>query len=120
MAELGNLGALLQQAEDGLGEEKAVEITVDMLDFDYVSKCTDRKKLKGILERLQSGTDGLYPEVSYTLIHVAILPLFASEYLTLSRSHLTSSRHMIYSLSREPRQNFWSCFLKKRSRRSFA
>lgn len=64
MAELGNLGALLQQADDGLGEEKAVEITVDMLDYDYVKKCTEKKKLRGILERLQSGADGHYPEVS--------------------------------------------------------
>lgn len=63
MAELGSLGALLQQAEDGMGEEKQVEITVDMLDFDYVDKCADRKKLKGILGRLQAGADGFYPEV---------------------------------------------------------
>lgn len=69
MAELGNLGALLQQADDGLGEEKAVEITVDMLDYDYVKKCTEKKKLRGILERLQSGADGHYPEVSLISSH---------------------------------------------------
>jgi hypothetical protein len=61
MAELGTLSSLLQEGE---GEEKAVEITVDMLDFDYVKTCEDTKKLKGILEKLQSHTEGFYPEVS--------------------------------------------------------
>jgi len=63
MAELGALGSLLQESEGT--EEKAVEITIDMLDFSYVDDCNDVKILRGILDTLQSGQEGCYPDVSH-------------------------------------------------------
>ncbi len=87
MAELGSLGALLQQAEDGLGEEKQVDITVDMLDYDYVEKCSDRNRLKGILERLQGGGDGHYPDVSSSLFQFFVLTLALYHHYSLTIAH---------------------------------
>ena len=62
MAELGNLGSLLAEATGE--EETKTEITIDMLDFGYVADRSDVKILKGILDKLQSGQEGIYPEVS--------------------------------------------------------
>ena len=55
------MGSLL--AEATAQEETKTEITVDMLDFGYVEGCSDVKVLKGILDKLQSGQEGIYPEV---------------------------------------------------------
>lgn len=43
------------------GEEDGV--SVEMLDYDYIEKCTDPKLLRGIVKVLKSGREGLYPEV---------------------------------------------------------
>ncbi len=72
MAELGNLGSLL--AESTGEEETKTEITVDMLDFGYVEDCGDVKVLRGILDKLQSGQEGIYPEVrGYTLLDMRVI-----------------------------------------------
>lgn len=42
---------------------EATQVEVDMLDFHYVEECSDWKKLFAILELLQSGKEGHYPEV---------------------------------------------------------
>jgi hypothetical protein len=63
MAELGNF---LTSSEDNYGH-----IDVEMLDYDFVKNCTDTKKLRGILQLLQSGKEGYYPEVCY--IHNIVL-----------------------------------------------
>ena len=57
MAELG--GTLFGLNVDD--DERLPEISVDMLDYDYVESCQDKKKLKGILELLKSGKEGSYP-----------------------------------------------------------
>lgn len=59
MAELGDLAAVLNIPES----EKTVEITSDMLDYGYVEECDDPNKLRGILDTLRSGRDGVYPDV---------------------------------------------------------
>jgi hypothetical protein len=59
MAELGDLAAALGIPDS----EKPVDITSDMLDYGYVEECDDPKKLKGILDTLRSGRDGVYPDV---------------------------------------------------------
>ena len=56
MAELGNVF--------GTEEVKTGEITVEMLDYDYVKNCNDVKKLRGIINVLESGKEGVYPQVS--------------------------------------------------------
>jgi hypothetical protein len=45
-------------------ENTNVPIEIDMLDYDYVKNCNDTKKLKGILNLLKSGKEGIYPDVS--------------------------------------------------------
>ena len=45
-----------------------MEITVDMLDYDTLRSVPKRSSW-GILERLQSGADGHYPEVSLISSH---------------------------------------------------
>lgn len=44
-------------------DERRPDINVDMLDFEYISKCSDPKKVRGILEVLQSGAEGHYPDL---------------------------------------------------------
>ena len=59
MAELGDTF--------GTNNDESVDsknVTVEMLDYDYVNDCTDVKKLKSILSVLQSGKEGHYPHVS--------------------------------------------------------
>jgi hypothetical protein len=62
MAELGDF--LSQEAKD-------VNVTIDMLDYAFVSECKDTKKLRAILDVLNSGKEGYYPDVSFllSLIH---------------------------------------------------
>ena len=56
MAELGS-GFLLPS------DERKVDVSVEMLDYEYIGKCTDTKKLRGILEVLESGAEGHYPDL---------------------------------------------------------
>ena len=56
MAELGDM---LTYASNGEDEG----VTVEMLDYSYIETCSDVKKLRGIVARLKSGKEGLYPEV---------------------------------------------------------
>ena len=53
MAELGNFFA----------SETPQDINVDMLDYGFVSNCSDSKKLQGILDLLRSGKEGNYPDL---------------------------------------------------------
>jgi hypothetical protein len=39
-------------------------IESECLDFDYISKCKDIKKLQLIFDTLKSGREGFYPEVT--------------------------------------------------------
>ena len=56
MAELGDF---LSQDDDS-----TKDVTVDMLDYQFVNDCNDVQKLKGILNVLRSGKEGYYPDVS--------------------------------------------------------
>ena len=55
MAELGD-PILFQPGTD-------VEVSVEMLDFDYIKQCKDSNLLKNIVRVLKSGIHGSYPEV---------------------------------------------------------
>jgi hypothetical protein len=55
MAELGDM---LSSGGDEDG------IHVEMLDYGYIETCTDTKILRGIVNVLNSGREGLYPDVS--------------------------------------------------------
>lgn len=57
MAELGDM---LTYASNG--DEEGIH--VEMLDYGYIETCTDPKTLRGIVQVLKSGKEGLYPEVS--------------------------------------------------------
>jgi len=56
MAELGNILT-------GDAEPQASKITTEMLDYEYVRACKSVEELKGIVQVLQSGRDGHYPEL---------------------------------------------------------
>jgi len=56
MAELGNF----LNDNDSKNES---EINVEMLDYDYIGKCTDVNQLKAIHRILESGKEGFYPHV---------------------------------------------------------
>ena len=57
MAELdGNLFGI-ESSENS----KFDEVTVEMLDYEYVELCNDKSKLKSILSVLKSGKEGFYP-----------------------------------------------------------
>lgn len=58
MAELGDL----LSAGDGAGK-RVPDVNIEMLDYDFVTKCEDPSLLRAILRRLQSGKDGLYPDL---------------------------------------------------------
>lgn len=40
------------------------EVTVDMMDYDFLDKCTDTDLLRGIIQRLRSGEEGHYPHLT--------------------------------------------------------
>ncbi|OQR82971.1 hypothetical protein ACHHYP_15288 [Achlya hypogyna] len=46
-----------------LHNRKKRDVDVEMLDYDYVEKCTDVELLKNILAVLQSGKEGKYPQL---------------------------------------------------------
>jgi len=58
MAELLSGGALLGD-EDG----RKLDVQVEHLEYEYIEKCTDSRKVKAILEVLQSGQEGHYPDL---------------------------------------------------------
>eukprot|EP01035_Chromulina_nebulosa_P020929 gene20929-27128_t len=65
MAELGDL-----MTSAFIGDQDAIDIKnidVDMLDYNYIEKCSDIKKLKGILIVLESGKEGYYPHLIKTV-----------------------------------------------------
>ena len=60
--------------------DSSVKIDVEMLDYGYIDKCNDAKILRGIVDTLKSGKEGVWPEViaangtarfaSMTMFHV--------------------------------------------------
>ena len=46
-----------------LHNRKPKEIHIEMLDYDFVNKCSDVDELKGILHLLRSGKEGRYPDL---------------------------------------------------------
>lgn len=44
-------------------DERKINVSVEMLDYDYIGNCTDVKKLRAILETLESGAEGHYPDL---------------------------------------------------------
>lgn len=58
MAELG---------EFLISNDSKVPVEVEMLDYDYIDKCSDSAKLQAIVEVLKSGREGFYPDVRTSL-----------------------------------------------------
>ncbi|CAM9269673.1 unnamed protein product [Scytosiphon promiscuus] len=56
MAELGDL--LTAQ-----GPTKAKDVTVEMLDYDFLDTCTDPDLIRAIVRKLKSGEEGNYPDL---------------------------------------------------------
>ena len=54
MAELGEFNVT--------GDSK-VHVDVEMLDYEYIEKCSDPQRLRAIVEVLKSGKEGFYPDV---------------------------------------------------------
>ena len=48
--------------------ERAVEVTIDMMEYEYVNGCEDPATLQAILTTLKEGKHGYYPDVSF--LHV--------------------------------------------------
>lgn len=74
MAELG---------EFLVSSESKVPIDVDMLDYDYINKCSDPNKLQAIVELLKSGKEGYYPDVNRLLSSLSSFIIFNSHLLLL-------------------------------------
>ncbi|CAM9112775.1 unnamed protein product [Ectocarpus fasciculatus] len=55
MAELGDL--LVG------GSEKLKDVTIEMLDYDFLDKCTDPDLIRAIARKLKSGEEGHYPDL---------------------------------------------------------
>ena len=57
-------------------KRKTIEITTNMLDYQYVEKCNDVVTLKEILRELVAGKEGRYPHLEETVVEkiMAILP----------------------------------------------
>lgn len=62
MAELGTLFSTGESGLEGGGHQLYI---AEELDYDYIGKCTDTKKLRILLEVLESGKEGHYPEVRF-------------------------------------------------------
>lgn len=43
-------------------------VTVEMMDYEYVRNCKDSKILRSILDELQSGREGYYPDVCFYFV----------------------------------------------------
>jgi hypothetical protein len=53
----------LSDAQSNDSSHEEYEIQVDMLDYGYIEACEDSKTLRGIMKVLESGKEGIYPEV---------------------------------------------------------
>jgi len=62
-----------------VGGDGLPKVPIDELDFDFVEKCTDHKKLRDILAILESGKEGHYPELIQTTIDRLLATLPAKE-----------------------------------------
>ncbi|CAM9431814.1 unnamed protein product [Hapterophycus canaliculatus] len=56
MAELGDLLTTR-------GSTKQKDVTVEMLDYDFLDKCTDPDLIRAITRKLKSGEEGIYPDL---------------------------------------------------------
>lgn len=60
--------------------DTTVNIDVEMLDYGYIGKCDDSATLRGIIDTLKSGKEGLYPEVriasKYVIHLISTLVIF--------------------------------------------
>jgi hypothetical protein len=55
-----------EMAEFGEFETKSeskIPVEVEMLEYEYIAKCSDPETLRAIVEVLQSGKEGYYPDV---------------------------------------------------------
>jgi sperm-associated antigen 1 len=43
--------------------ESKIPVEVEMLEYEYIAKCSDPETLRAIVEVLQSGKEGYYPDV---------------------------------------------------------
>jgi hypothetical protein len=71
----------MAEIEDTLTPEAEKGVEVEWLDYGYIEKCTDAKRIKAILSVLRSGKEGSYPDVSaicaYRMMMLTIFSLFA-------------------------------------------
>ena len=61
MAELMGMDAGGQR--EGYRSEENSNVTIEMLDFDYVRECKKADELRAIVNVLKSGKEGFYPEL---------------------------------------------------------
>lgn len=52
----------------GYADIDKIQVELEMLDFEYVEKCSDWKVLMKILDVLRSGKEGHFPEVCICFI----------------------------------------------------
>ncbi|CAN0440063.1 unnamed protein product, partial [Ectocarpus sp. 12 AP-2014] len=45
------------------GSEKLKDVTIEMLDYDFLDKCTDPDLIRAIARKLKSGEEGHYPDL---------------------------------------------------------
>jgi len=57
MAEFGDF--LLSQRYG----DKSIEVTVEMLEYEFVNNCEDLPTLQAVLQKLKKGDEGYYPHV---------------------------------------------------------
>jgi tetratricopeptide (TPR) repeat protein len=76
-----------------LDSRKKKQIDVEMLDYDYVEKCSDLDELKGILALLRSGKEGRYPHLEKTVEDkiLSVLPSKERKKIILMRSGPSSN-----------------------------
>jgi tetratricopeptide (TPR) repeat protein len=84
-----------QGGQDGTGEERAGDVPVEHLDYDYVENCKDAKELRNILAMLKSGKEGRYPDleraVERRLLDV-LPPAQKQKYVDLTRQVTTEEK----------------------------
>lgn len=58
------------------------DVTIDMLDYEYLDKCKDTDLIKAIVRKLKSGEEGHYPHLVKVRVHRQALRIFGVRILT--------------------------------------
>ncbi|CAK4082665.1 unnamed protein product [Aphanomyces euteiches] len=80
-----------------LHKRKHKDVDVDMLDYDYVAKCSDVDTLKNILVVLRSGKEGRYPQLEEAVESRLLQVLPPSETARIMRMKATPSESDVHA-----------------------